>query len=58
MTDRMNEISFVMGLIEKLCIESKIALIARERKGVMYVAIKDDTDGKEYALIKDKNLRK
>ena len=58
MTERTNEISFVMGLIEKLCIESKIALIAKERKGVMYVAIKDATDGKEYALIKDKNSRK
>lgn len=55
MTERINEISFVMGLI---CIESKIALIAKERKGVMYVAIKDATDGKEYALIKDKNSRK
>lgn len=58
MTERINEISFVMGLIEKLCIESKIALIVKERKGVMYVAIKDATDGKEYALIKDKNSRK
>lgn len=58
MTERINEISFVMGLIEKLCIESKIALIAKERKGVMYVVIKDATDGKEYALIKDKNSRK
>lgn len=58
MTERMTEISFIIELIEKLCIESKIALIAKERKGVMYVAIKDATDGKEYAMIKGKNLRK
>ena len=32
MDDRLNEINFVVSMIQKLCVEAQIALIAREKK--------------------------
>ena len=36
MSDRLNEINFVADMIQKLCIEAKIALVAREKERSAY----------------------
>ncbi|EPY2274492.1 hypothetical protein ACXAUS_003391 [Clostridium sporogenes] len=54
MSERKEEISFIMGMIHKLCVEFNIALIpCQTKKGTKYVGIFDNTNGKEYAMIRD-----
>lgn len=52
--DRLNEISFVMSMIQKLCEETEIRLIAKELNGTLGVAIQDAKDNKEYVITKVK----
>lgn len=52
MEDRKEEIEFVLGMVTKLCEESDIRLIAKESKGMLYVAVQDALDEKIYAVIK------
>ncbi|WP_443660133.1 hypothetical protein [Clostridium algidicarnis] len=54
MSERKEEISFVLDMITKICNEAKIALIPCETKrGVKYVGVLDNTNGKKYAMIRD-----
>lgn len=49
--DRMNEINFVVGMVDNLCREAGIALIPHEIKKDFYVvAVKDNRSGKVYCL--------
>lgn len=52
MSDRLNEINFVADMIQKLCIEAKIALVAREKKGQLMVLVHDAITGEEYGIMK------
>lgn len=53
--NRENEIAHVMDLIQKLCIEAKIGLVPYKRKdGNLMVVIQDATNGKQYAMINNK----
>ncbi|MCY6957930.1 hypothetical protein [Clostridium brassicae] len=55
MSDRKDEIGFVLGMIDKFCTEYQIALIPCETKqGVKYVGVLDNTNGNKYAMIKQK----
>lgn len=55
MEEREEEISFVLDMIDKLCVEYNIALLPKEtKKGVKYVGVLDIKTGKEYAMIKQK----
>ncbi|WP_407301501.1 hypothetical protein [Clostridium botulinum] len=54
MNERKEEISFIVEIIHKLCVRFNIALIPCEtKKGTKYVRIFDNTNGKEYAMIRD-----
>lgn len=55
MDDRKNEITFVMDVVQKLCVSSQITLVAKEVKGQLMVVIKDARDGQEYYLAKSRN---
>ena len=53
--DRLQEINFAVNMIDKLCIEYGIRLIAKERKGINLVAIQDSFNGdKEYVITNNK----
>jgi hypothetical protein len=53
MSDRKEEISFIAGMIHKICVESNIVLIpCKTKKGTDYVGILDNTTGEKYAMIK------
>ena len=52
MDDRLNEINFVVSMIQKLCIEAQIALVAREKKGKLMVLVHDVITGQEYGIMK------
>lgn len=52
--NRQEEIDFVINMIYKLCTESNICLIPKERNGINFVAIHDNIDDKDYAIIKNK----
>lgn len=52
--DRKNEINFVVDLVQKLCEESKIALMAKTVKGIQMVVVVDATDGQEYYIGRNK----
>lgn len=52
MDDRLNEINFVVDMIQKLCIEAQITLVAREKKGQLMVLVHDAITGQEYGIIK------
>ena len=53
--DRLQEINFAVNMIDKLCTEYGIRLIAKERKGINLVAIQDAfNDDKEYVIINNK----
>jgi hypothetical protein len=53
MSYRKEEISFIVDMINKICIESNIALIpCKTKKGTDYVGILDNTTGEKYAMIK------
>lgn len=49
--DRMNEINFIVGMVDNLCREAGIALIPHEfKKGFYVVAVKDNRSEKVYCL--------
>lgn len=52
--DRLNEIGFVMNMIQGICEETEIAIIAKNIKGTLCVVIRDARDGKEYVMKKVK----
>ncbi|ELC8382980.1 TPA: hypothetical protein K8M95_001483 [Clostridium perfringens] len=52
MDERKNEIGFVLSMIQNLCEEAQIALVAKELKGNLGVVIVDARDGKEYVMQK------
>lgn len=54
MEDRINEINFVVNMIQNMCIETKIGLVAKEVKGQLMVVVQDSTTGKEYYMGKVK----
>ena len=54
MNEREKEIACTIDLIQKICIELEIALIAEERKGQHMVLVQDARSGKKYAIIKNK----
>ena len=58
MSDRLNEINFVVDMIQKLCIEAQIALVAREKKGQLMVLVHDAITGEEYGIMKKEFLKK
>ncbi|MEG2412605.1 MAG: hypothetical protein RSA29_16985 [Clostridium sp.] len=41
-----------MDLVQKLCEESEIGLVAKNVKGQLMVAVQDARDGKEYYLMR------
>ena len=54
MNEREEEISFILGVVNKICTDSNIALVPKEnKKGIKYIAVLDNTTGKEYAMIKE-----
>lgn len=52
MEKRKAEIGFVLSMIQNLCEEAEICLVAREIKGTLGVAIVDTQNGKEYVMTK------
>jgi hypothetical protein len=52
MSDRLQEINFAVDLIQKICEEANICLIAKEHKGTKYVSIYDNIENKDYCIIK------
>ncbi len=53
MGDRKEEISFIVGMIQEICVDSNISLIpCKTKKGIEYVGILDNTTGEKYAMIK------
>lgn len=52
MEDRLNEINFVMSMVQKLCEDAEIGLVAKELNGTLGVAIVDARNGKEYFMKK------
>lgn len=55
MDERQEEISCVVDIINKFCIDYNIALIPCETKnGTKYVGILDNTTGTTYAIINEK----
>jgi hypothetical protein len=54
MSDRKDEINCVLNLINSMCETANISLIPKAWKGTWIVAVKDETDGKEYAIARSK----
>ncbi|MDU1540593.1 Uncharacterised protein [uncultured Clostridium sp.] len=55
MSDRKNEINFIVDMIYKLCVESDICLLPHELDdGTKLVVIQDNRNGKKYAITKNK----
>lgn len=54
MDDRINEINFVLSIIQNLCEEAEIGLVAKKVKGQLMVVVKDARNGKEYYMGKVK----
>lgn len=54
MEDRINEINFIVDMVQKLCEEAEIGLIAKEIKGRLMVVVQDARTGKEYYIGKVK----
>ena len=54
MDERKNEIGFVLSMIQNLCEEAQIGLVAKELKGTLGVVIVDARDGKEYVMQKSR----
>ena len=54
MEDRINEINFLVDMIQKLCVEAEIRLVAKEVKGQLMVVVQDARNGKEYYIGKAK----
>lgn len=53
MEDRLNEIEFLIGLIDKWCTDFEIAIVPHKCKdGITRVLIEDQRDGKKYGLMK------
>lgn len=50
MEERKEEIAGIMSVIQTLCVSAQIGLIAKSHNGVLYVAIQDATNGKEYVI--------
>ena len=54
MEDRINEINFVLSMVQNLCEEAEIGLVAKEVKGKLMVVVQDARNGKEYYMGKVK----
>jgi hypothetical protein len=54
MNDRQEEINLAINMIYNICTETNICLIPKEKNGVNFVAIHDNINNKDYAIIKDK----
>lgn len=55
--DRANKISFAMYLVQKICEQAEIGIVPYKRKdGTLMVVIEDARNGKQYALIKNKEV--
>lgn len=54
MEDRKNEISFVVDMVQKLCVECEIGLVAKEVKGQLMVVVEDARTGQEYYMARNK----
>lgn len=55
--DRANEINFAMDLVQKICEQTEIGIVPYKRKdGQLMVVIEDARNGKQYALIKNKEV--
>lgn len=53
MEDRLNEIEFLIGLIDKWCTDFEIAIVPHKCKdGITRVVIEDQRDGKKYGLMR------
>ena len=52
MDERKNEIGFVLSMIQNLCEEAQIALVAKELKGTFGGVILDARYVKEYVMEK------
>lgn len=54
MEDRINEINFVLSMVQNLCEQAEIGLVAKEVKGQLMVVVQDARNGKEYYMGKVK----
>ena len=50
--ERKVEIETALHIITELCLKTNISLIAKDHKGQLMVVIKDELNGKEYAMCK------
>ena len=58
MNERENQISFVMSIIQELCEKYEICIVPyRHKDGTLMVLVKDNKNGKQYALIKNKAVK-
>ena len=54
MEERKTEIATALTVITEICNSTNIALVAKNHKGTLMVAIQDNKTGKVYALCRDK----
>ncbi|KEH91647.1 hypothetical protein Z962_p0022 (plasmid) [Clostridium botulinum C/D str. BKT12695] len=52
MSERKQEVNFAVNLIQKLCEEANIALIATERQGVKLVVVHDNVEDQDYVILR------
>ena len=53
MSDRKNEVTFAMYIIQKICIECNICLFPKKLKDGQYAVIThDNVEDKDYCIIK------
>ncbi|MBP2643600.1 MAG: hypothetical protein H6Q67_1487 [Firmicutes bacterium] len=50
--DREDEISATLTLIQEICLNANIALLAKDHKGTLLVIVRDERNGKEYGMCK------
>lgn len=52
MEDRLNEIGFLMNMIQGMCEEAEVCIMPKQVKGTLCMVIQDARDGKEYVMKK------
>lgn len=58
MEQRKVEIDFALNMIQTICEDAEITLIAKEiKKGTLAIVIVDAKSGKEYVIKRDKERR-